>query len=39
LREGIKGVELDIPMYKLRAMLHTGEAKYVTGNKYEMSTA
>lgn len=38
-KEGVKGVELDIPMYKLRAMLHSGEAKDVTGNEYEMSTA
>lgn len=29
-REGVKGVELDIPMHKLRAMLHSGEAKDVT---------
>lgn len=38
-KDGVKGVELDIPMYKLRAMLYSGEAKDVTGNEYEMSTA
>lgn len=37
-KDGVKGVELNIPMYKLRAMLHSGEAKDVTGND-EMSTA
>lgn len=36
-KEGVKGVELDIPMYKLRAMLYTGEAKDVT-DEHEMST-
>jgi plasmid replication initiation protein len=38
-KEGVKGVELDIPMYKLRAMLHSGEAKDVTDSEYAMSTA
>ncbi len=38
-KDGVKGVELDIPMYKLRAMLYSGEAQDVTGNEYEMSTA
>lgn len=38
-KDGVKGVEFDIPMYKLRAMFQSGEAKDVTGKEYEMSTA